>query len=236
MCIRDRFKSSANLPYERITRLRQLFDSPKPFTLDDHRRMQLDARHLRAESEIALFRGWTSSTAAVERARQLLASWNATLARDSAAAAIHDVWRGMSSAAERDPSRSADARKAEHEATLAKAVAEMTSSQGADWSQSRWGRLHTRPFPFPLVPAYSLATVERPGGTGTLAADGELIGPDENVVDLLGEGEAENEPDGNGDDGVEEERPERDQGEEPDRFALRDRSSAREGAGRDRPR
>lgn len=166
------FKSSANLPYERITRLRQLFDSPKPFTLDDHRRMQLDARHLRAESEIALFRGWTSSTAAVERARQLLASWNATLARDSAAAAIHDVWRGMSSAAERDPSRSADARKAEHEATLAKAVAEMTSSQGADWSQWRWGRLHTRPFPFPLVPAYSLATVERPGGTGTLAADG----------------------------------------------------------------
>lgn len=166
------FKSSANLPYDRITRLMQLFDSPKPFTLDDHRRMQLDTKHLRAESETALFRGWTSTIAEVERARQLLASWDGTLARDSAAAAIHDVWRGLSTATERDASRSVDARKAEHEATLANAIAQMTTTLGADWSQWRWGRVHTRSFPFPLVPAYSLATVERPGGTGTLAADG----------------------------------------------------------------
>ena len=32
--------------------------------------------------------------------------------------------------------------------------------------------MHTRAFPFPLIPSYSLPTVERPGGTGTVAADG----------------------------------------------------------------
>lgn len=166
------FKSSANLPYDRITRLLQLFDAPRAFTLEDHRRMQLDAKHLRAEAEIALFRGWISSDAAVERARQLLAAWDATLTKDSAAAAIHDVWRGASSAAERDASRPIEARRAEHEASLRKAIAELTAEMGADWSQWRWGRMHTRAFTFPLVPAYSLPTVERPGGTGTLAADG----------------------------------------------------------------
>lgn len=166
------FKSSANLPYDRITRLLQLFDSPKPFTLEDHRRMQLDGKHLRAEAETALFRGWTAALPDVERARQLLASWDGVLTKDSAAAALYDVWRGLSSAAERDSSRAAGVRKPEHEATLTKAIAEMMSTQGADWSQWRWGRMHTRAFPFPIVPAYSLPTVERPGGTGTLAADG----------------------------------------------------------------
>lgn len=166
------FKSSANLPYDRITRLTQLFDTAKPFTLDDHRRMQLDGKHLRAEAELALFRGWTSAIPDVERARQLLAGWDAVLNKASAAAAIHDVWRGLSSATERDGTRPIAARKAEHEATLTKVIAEMASTQGADWSQWRWGRMHTRAFPFPLVPAYSLATVERSGGTGTLAADG----------------------------------------------------------------
>lgn len=166
------FKSSANLPYDRITRLLQLFDTPRAFTLEDHRRMQLDATHLRAQAELALFRGWTSTNADVERARGLLAAWNATLDRDSAGAALYDVWRGFSAADERDVSRPAVARQAQHEASLAKAVAQMVSTQGTDWSQWRWGRIHTRAFPFPLIPAYSLPTVERSGGTGTVAAPG----------------------------------------------------------------
>ncbi|MBM3749951.1 MAG: penicillin acylase family protein [Acidimicrobiia bacterium] len=166
------FKSSANLPYDRITRLLQLFDTPQAFTLEDHRRMQLDAKHLRAEAELALFRGWTSAIPDVERARQVLAAWDAVLTVDSAAGALYDVWRGLSTAAERDGARAVGARSNEHEATLAKALPQLVSSQGADWSQWRWGRIHTRSFAFPLVPAYSLPTVERPGGTGTVAAPG----------------------------------------------------------------
>ena len=49
---------------------------------------------------------------------------------------------------------------------------QLTTSQGADWSGWRWGRMHTRPFPHSLAPAFDLPTVERPGGTGTVAADG----------------------------------------------------------------
>ena len=58
------------------------------------------------------------------------------------------------------------------EKSLTQAIGQMKQAQGADWSQWRWGRAHTRAFPHPLVPAFGLPTVERPGGTGTVAADG----------------------------------------------------------------
>jgi penicillin amidase len=134
--------------------------------------MQLDSLHLRAQSELPLFRGWTAATHEVERARLMLASWDARLERDSAAAAIHAAWRSASTAEERDPSMPIDRRKTLHEASLTRAIEQMTASQGADWSGWRWGRRHTRAFPHELLPVFSLPTVERPGGAGTVAADG----------------------------------------------------------------
>lgn len=166
------FKSSTNVPFDRITRLMQMLSPEGRYTMDDHRRMQLDNLHLRAASEAALFRGWTSTVPQVERARQLLAAWDGRLAKESAAAAIYDVWRGVSTTPERDAARPLANRQPQHEVSLARAVEELTSAQGADWSTWRWGRMHTRAFPFPLIPSYSLPTVERPGGTGTVAADG----------------------------------------------------------------
>ena len=166
------FKNASAVPFDRITRLRQLIRSDQKYTLDDHRRMQLDALSLRAQSEVALFQGWTSGNPDVERARALLAAWDGVLNKDSAAAALHSVWRGASSTLERDAARPLAERKAQHEASLAKAIAELQGSQGADWSQWRWGRMHTRAFPHALAGAYSLPTVERPGGAGTVAADG----------------------------------------------------------------
>jgi len=166
------FKSAANLPYDRITRLLQLLSPDRKYTLEDHRNMQLDALSLRAKSEIPLFAGWTASAPAVERARAMIAGWDAVLARDSAAAALHSAWRGASSVEERDASRPAAVRRAQHEASLARAIEQLTRTQGADWEQWRWGRMHTRAFPHPLVSAFDLPTVERPGGAGTVAADG----------------------------------------------------------------
>jgi penicillin amidase len=166
------FKSSANVAYDRITRLLQLISPDRKFTLDDHRRMQGDALHLRAASEIPLFRGWTSSDPDVERARALLAAWDGTLARTSAAAAIHSAWRTASAVSERESSRPLAERQPQHEASLRKAIASLRASQGDNWAEWRWGRMHTRAFPHPFVPAFSLPTVERPGGTGTVAADG----------------------------------------------------------------
>lgn len=166
------FKTSTTVPFDRITRLQQLFTPGRKFTLDDHKAMQLDPKHLRGESEQALFRGWTSQVADVERARRVLAEWDALLTVDSLGAAMYDTWRGLSSAEERDTSRPVATRQPLHEATLRRAIDQLTKTQGAEWSTWRWGRMHTRAFPFPLIPAFSLPTVERRGGTGTVAADG----------------------------------------------------------------
>jgi penicillin amidase len=165
------FKRQTGNP-ERIDRLRQMLQPDATYTLEDHRRMQLDALSLRAQSELPLFRGWTSETPSVERARRLLAAWDAVLARDSAAAALYSAWRGASSSDERDAARPAAERKPEHEASLERAVARLSTEQGADPAAWRWDRMHTRAFPHPLLDAFDLPTVGRPGGSGTVAADG----------------------------------------------------------------
>jgi penicillin amidase len=166
------FKSAANLELGRIVRLLELLQPSQTYTLDDHRRMQLDALSLRARAELPLFRRWTSSTPDVERARADLASWDAVLGRDSRPAVIYAAWRSASSAAERDASQPIDTRKPMHEVSLARAVETLRSEQGADWAEWRWGRRHTRSFPHANLPLFALPRVERPGGSGTVAADG----------------------------------------------------------------
>ncbi len=158
--------------FERIDRLLQMVRPGRQYTLDDHERMQLDALSLRAEAELALFKGWSAASPEIERARALLAGWNAVLDRDSAAAALYSAWRSASAADERDTSRPVADRQAAHEASLGRAVAELRNEQGGDWAEWRWGRMHTRAFPHPLLDAFDLPTVERPGGAGTVAADG----------------------------------------------------------------
>ena len=153
--------------FERITRLLQLIQPGRKYTLDDHARWQHDAYSLRAAADLAKFRGWTASNAEV-------AAWDATYTRDSRPAAIYESWRaavsgtgrGRGQAAQPEPTRD------QVEAHLATAVETLAKSQGADPSQWRWGRMHTRAFPHPFVPAFSLGTVERAGGAGTVAADG----------------------------------------------------------------
>jgi len=166
------FKSANGVEFERITRLRQLIQTGRTYSLEDHKAMQLDAVSLRAKSEAALFAGWSSTDAAVERARQLIAVWDGTLAKDSTAAALHAAWRTASSTEERDASRPAAERQAQHEASLRRAIDELSRTQGQDASAWRWGRMHTRGFPHALLGPFSLPTVERAGGAGSLAADG----------------------------------------------------------------
>ena len=166
------FKSANNLAFERVARLRQLLAADRQYTLDDHRRMQLDAKSLRAESELPLFRGWTAAEAKTERGRAMLAAWDAVYAKDSAAAALYETWRGSSTPAERDLARPAAERRTQLETSIARAITQLETSQGTDWTGWRWGRMHTRAFPFAMLPGFSLPTVERPGGAGTVAADG----------------------------------------------------------------
>jgi penicillin amidase len=163
---------SADTRFDRITRLEQMIVSGRKYSIEDHRRMQLDALSLRAVSDLPLFKGWTSATPEVERARALVAQWDGLYRRDSAAAAIYESWRTISAPADSEATPETPAGKQDVEGRLVKALARLTSQQGADPGQWRWGRMHTRAFAHPFVNAFDLQTVERPGGAGTVAADG----------------------------------------------------------------
>ena len=102
----------------------------------------------------------------------MIASWDAAQTRESTAAALYSAWRAGSTAEERDAGRPIEARTPLLEAGLARAVERLTASQGPDWATWRWGRMHTQAYPHPFVPAFDLPSIERRGGTGTVAADG----------------------------------------------------------------
>ena len=163
---------TADTRFDRITRLLQLIQPGRTYSLDDHQRMQNDAYSLRAESDRKLFAGWTSRDARVERARKMLVNWDAVFTKASAEAAIYDAWRRSVDGGQRGRTRERPRSPISVEAGLRRAIDALTKAQGADWKEWRWGRAHTRAFPHPFVSAFDLDTVERPGGAGTVAADG----------------------------------------------------------------
>ena len=163
---------NADTRFDRITRLRQLIQPGRAYSIDDHQRMQNDAYSLRAAADLPSFRGWTSKDADVERARAALAAWDGVYLRDSAAAAIFETWRNVTNQGGRGQLARPAMQPAALEATLRQAVRTLRQTQGPDWRRWRWGRMHTRAFAHPFVAAFNLPTVERPGGAGTVAADG----------------------------------------------------------------
>lgn len=163
---------SADTRFERITRLRQLFTPGRTFSLNDHRTMQLDAYSLRAAADLGQFKGWTSANPQIEHARATLAAWDAVYARDSAAAALYETWREIPPVGGDAVPRTSPGFQAYAEARLQQAVKRLSERQGNHPAGWRWGRMHTRSFEHPFVDAFDLATVERPGGAGTVAADG----------------------------------------------------------------
>ena len=110
----------------------------------------------------------------------MLEKWDAVYARNSAAAALYEAWRSSGATGRggrgggRGGGGAEDAPLARDvvESRLKQAVERLTKEQGADWSQWRWGRMHARAFPHPFVAAFNIASVERNGGAGTVAADG----------------------------------------------------------------
>jgi penicillin G amidase len=158
---------NADTRFERITRLRQLLVPGRAYSLDDHQRMQLDALSLRAAADLSAFRGWTSSDQEIERARDLLARWDAVYRQDSIEAALYETWRDVV-----QPAAGGSPQMRNVGASLQAAINRLTESQGPNWSHWRWGRMHARAFQHPLVSAFDLPPVERSGGAGTVAADG----------------------------------------------------------------
>jgi penicillin amidase len=176
----------ADSRYRRQERIEQMIAGSKTFTIDGMMRMLRDSLNTEAVEDQPHFRGWTSTDAAVERAREMVAEWDGVMDRASAPAAIYMTWRRqVGSDAVRNGSREAV------EAGLRKAIEALTASQGSDWAQWRWGRMNRSEFPHPVVSAYDLPPIERHGGAGTVNAIGSVYrlvtnfsNPDESMVTI----------------------------------------------------
>ena len=164
------FKSAA--PSPRILRVMDLLSAGAPFSVADFQKYQLDEYSRRGASELPLFRGWTGKTKPIERARVMIASWDAFLRRESAPAALYMAWRSAGGARASDAGVTPTVRDSIVVAALGRAIEQLTREQGADWAKWRWGRSNARAFPHPFVAAYNLPTVERGGGGTTVAANG----------------------------------------------------------------
>jgi penicillin amidase len=159
----------ADRRYRRQERIEQMIESAKSFTIDDMIRMLRDSHNSEAAEHQKLFRGWSSDDKAVERARAMVAGWDAMMDRDSAPAAVYLTWQRQADLnAVRSGSREAVV------AGLTRAIESLEKSQGPDWSAWRWGRMNRSEFPHSVVGAYDLPPIERHGGAGTVNAIGAV--------------------------------------------------------------
>jgi penicillin amidase len=164
------YHSSAGVETSRIARLHQILGTGKPLSVEDHQRIQHDAYSLVAERDIPLFKGWTAKDPEVERARAMIAAWDAVLTRESVAGAIFVRWDGS---VDRNVRTAKGAeQRALVEAGLVKALERLKTELGPDSSAWRYGRIAESRLPHMFVPAFDLPPVERPGAFGTVNANG----------------------------------------------------------------
>jgi penicillin amidase len=166
------YHSSRGVETSRITRLHQILGSGRLFSVEDHKAIQHDAYSLRAEGDIPTFQGWQSDVPEIERARALIADWDALLTKESTAAAIYVEWTRLAD----DEAQSGETPSAERQALaaegLGKTIAALTQDWGADWTEWTYGRGNPSALPHIFIPDFDLPTVERPGGFGTINATG----------------------------------------------------------------
>ena len=168
------YHSSRGVETSRITRLHEILGSGERLSVTDHMQIQHDAHSLAAERDIPAFQGWISADPDLEWARGLLAEWDATLSRESTAAAIYVRWSDAVDERVQDPGTplAADERRSLVEHGLTAALERLTSELGSDRTEWRHGRVHTSQLPHMMASAFDLPTVERPGGFGTVNATG----------------------------------------------------------------
>ena len=166
------YHSSRGVETSRITRLHQIFGSGEPLSVDDHMRIQHDTRSLAAERDVPAFQGWTSDDPDVEWARGLIAGWDATLSRDSTAAALYVRWSAEADPRVLDPETPEAERRTLTAQGLKAAVERLTRELGPERAAWRHGRVHASALPHMMASAFDLPTVERPGGFGSVNATG----------------------------------------------------------------
>lgn len=165
------YKTTEGVELSRIARIRQMLGTGAKFSVADHQRMHHDAYSLRAERDKALFRGWKSQDADVERARTLVEGWDNVLSIDSTPGAIYVRWTATDAVRALEKSALGE-KRALVETGLRQALDRLTKDWGADWKQWRYGRINTSTLPHMFVRDFGLPPVERPGGFNTVNATG----------------------------------------------------------------
>lgn len=165
----------------RYDRIAAVLSSGRRFTVADMQALQHDAHSAQGARDVPLFRGWSSSDAAVERARRLLAAWDAQHRRESEAAALHHVVAPRLSAEARAAATPPARRQALLEAAIVAGLDSLRATLGDDPAGWRWGRLNRSELPHPLARAYDIPPVERHGGAGFVAAVGATY---REIIDL----------------------------------------------------
>ncbi len=156
----------------RLGRIAEVLSQERLFSLDDFTALQQDVKAAPASELVPILLALDlSQDPDAGRARDLLASWDLRLARDSAAAALFAVWQERleqraferargGAALELDPKQFAisprvlldllgppgAARDAIVRAALAEALARLSERLGSDRSRWRWGDLHGATF------------------------------------------------------------------------------------------
>ncbi len=166
------YHSKTGVEVSRITRILQILKSDGKYSVEDLKKMQLDAYSLRAEADIPLFQGWAASDPDIERARDLIANWDAVLQKDSIPAALYVTWFGEADAAAHNRNTPRNRRQRLIQEGLKRALDELKTDLGTDWAQWRYGRINFSEGPHQLVSEFDLPTVERDGGFRTVAATG----------------------------------------------------------------
>jgi penicillin G amidase len=158
------------------------------FSLEDSQRMQTDIVASPAQRLTKLLTGLRSNDARRDAALRLLQGWDASMDKDSAAAALYEVWSAkvlraaVLRAALGDNARLAgtgDATRvllllekpdgwmtaAQRDAllidTLTPAIDELSTKLGADMAQWKWGALHRAEFRHPLAAVVDDATRQK---------------------------------------------------------------------------
>jgi len=166
------YHSTRGVETARITRLHQILGTGAKYSVDDHRRIQHDAYSLQAEADQPLFQGWASEDPDVEWARAQIAAWDAVLTRETTAGALYVRWTELVDDGARGADTESTARRSLVEGGLRATIDDLTADWGPDRAEWRYGRIHVSELPHMFIPEFSLAAVERPGGFGTVNANG----------------------------------------------------------------
>ncbi len=164
------FKTGTSYP--RFERVSQLLSEDSDFSLEDSKRLQLDAFLAEAAQDLPLFRDWTAGDPEVEEAREVLAEWDGVYGRESRAAAIYERTRRHLPTDSQWESQDLEGRTALVEDAIGLGLRDLKEDLGPDSEEWRWGRIQRSEFPHSLVGAFDLPSAERSGGAGTVAATG----------------------------------------------------------------